>query len=167
MRGGFMEQCFCGGTKDYKQCCAPFHEGSAWPETAEQCMRSRYSAFAAHEIDFILASHHPDTRSQVNPEEVAAWSHGSEWHGLTILGTEKGQEADEEGHVEFAALYQVDAKVHRHHERASFRRHEGKWMFFDSQILHDTVRRDGPKVGRNDPCSCGSGKKYKKCCLVA
>ncbi len=28
-----------------------------------------------------------------------------------------------------------------------------------------TVRRDEPKVGRNDPCPCGSGKKYKKCCL--
>jgi hypothetical protein len=26
------------------------------------------------------------------------------------------------------------------------------------------VRRDGKKVGRNDPCPCGSGKKYKKCC---
>jgi preprotein translocase subunit SecA len=28
-----------------------------------------------------------------------------------------------------------------------------------------TVRRDGKKVGRNDPCPCGSGKKYKRCCL--
>ena len=28
----------------------------------------------------------------------------------------------------------------------------------------ETVRRDGPKVGRNDPCTCGSGKKYKLCC---
>ena len=27
----------------------------------------------------------------------------------------------------------------------------------------ETVRRDGDKVGRNDPCPCGSGKKYKKC----
>jgi uncharacterized protein YecA (UPF0149 family) len=25
---------------------------------------------------------------------------------------------------------------------------------------------DGQKVGRNDPCHCGSGKKYKKCCLL-
>jgi preprotein translocase subunit SecA len=29
-----------------------------------------------------------------------------------------------------------------------------------------TVRREGKKVGRNDPCPCGSGKKYKKCCLL-
>ncbi|OGP89829.1 MAG: preprotein translocase subunit SecA [Deltaproteobacteria bacterium RBG_16_48_10] len=29
-----------------------------------------------------------------------------------------------------------------------------------------TIRREGKKVGRNDPCPCGSGKKYKKCCLL-
>jgi preprotein translocase subunit SecA len=28
-----------------------------------------------------------------------------------------------------------------------------------------TIRREGKKVGRNDPCPCGSGKKYKRCCL--
>ena len=27
-----------------------------------------------------------------------------------------------------------------------------------------TIRREGKKIGRNDPCPCGSGKKYKKCC---
>jgi preprotein translocase subunit SecA len=28
---------------------------------------------------------------------------------------------------------------------------------------NETVRRDDPKIGRNDPCPCGSGRKYKKC----
>jgi uncharacterized protein YecA (UPF0149 family) len=28
----------------------------------------------------------------------------------------------------------------------------------------ETYRREQPKIGRNDPCPCGSGKKYKKCC---
>nr|WP_299240271.1 preprotein translocase subunit SecA [uncultured Halomonas sp.] len=32
-----------------------------------------------------------------------------------------------------------------------------------SQQEQQTVRREGPKVGRNDPCPCGSGKKYKQC----
>ena len=35
------------------------------------------------------------------------------------------------------------------------------------QLVTETVRRDQPKVGRNDPCPCGSGKKYKKCCGAA
>ena len=32
-------------------------------------------------------------------------------------------------------------------------------------LFGDTFERDTPKVGRNDPCPCGSGRKYKKCCL--
>ena len=31
------------------------------------------------------------------------------------------------------------------------------------QLPRVTVRRETPKVGRNDPCPCGSGKKYKHC----
>ncbi len=34
----------------------------------------------------------------------------------------------------------------------------------ESEVKTKTVRRTGKKVGRNDPCPCGSGKKYKKCC---
>jgi hypothetical protein len=36
---------------------------------------------------------------------------------------------------------------------------------FLSDIDHETFVREQPKIGRNDPCPCGSGKKYKKCCL--
>ncbi len=32
---------------------------------------------------------------------------------------------------------------------------------------HAPIERSAPKVGRNDPCPCNSGKKYKKCCLAA
>jgi uncharacterized protein len=35
------------------------------------------------------------------------------------------------------------------------------WL--DKRISHAPIRRGGPKVGRNDPCPCGSGKKYKSC----
>ncbi|MEO8164088.1 MAG: UPF0149 family protein, partial [Betaproteobacteria bacterium] len=35
------------------------------------------------------------------------------------------------------------------------------WL--DKRISHAPIRRDSPKVGRNDPCPCGSGKKYKSC----
>lgn len=35
----------------------------------------------------------------------------------------------------------------------------------DPELLPQPVRREGPKTGRNEPCPCGSGKKYKKCCL--
>ena len=35
---------------------------------------------------------------------------------------------------------------------------------YKEQKRSQTVRHEGPKIGRNDPCPCGSGKKYKKCC---
>ena len=34
-----------------------------------------------------------------------------------------------------------------------------------SEVKRQTVRRAAKKVGPNDPCPCGSGKKYKKCCM--
>ena len=42
---------------------------------------------------------------------------------------------------------------------------DGRWVY-TGQVNESgkTVRREAPKVGRNDPCPCGSGKKYKKCC---
>lgn len=161
-----MQECPCGSKLDYSKCCGQYHEGAVIP-TAEAVMRSRYTAFTMHNVDFILHTHHPDKRSEVKPEEVEAWSKGSVWHGLEILNTEKGQANDSTGVVEFNAFYQVQGKIHKHHEIAEFKKHDGKWYFYDGQLIQDTVKREGPKVGRNDPCPCGSGKKYKKCCLTA
>ncbi len=41
---------------------------------------------------------------------------------------------------------------------------EGKLSQSDKNHVQQTIVNDGPKVGRNDPCPCGSGKKYKNCC---
>ena len=41
---------------------------------------------------------------------------------------------------------------------------ERRKELYKEQNLSTTVVHDGPKIGRNDPCPCGSGKKYKKCC---
>jgi len=41
---------------------------------------------------------------------------------------------------------------------------EGQQPLQPADTAAVTIRREGPKVGRNDPCPCGSGKKFKKCC---
>ena len=47
----------------------------------------------------------------------------------------------------------------------NFARHNGRWYFVDGETIgQKPVVREGPRIGRNDPCPCGSGKKYKKCC---
>jgi SEC-C motif-containing protein len=158
-----MELCPCQSQKPYSKCCGVFHAGKNYPDQVEDLMRSRYSAFSKGEIDYILASHHPATRSQVNPQEIQDWSKKSKWKGLEIKHSH--QDAYQ-GEVEFIASYETEGQDYRHHEIATFKKHEDKWYFFDGRLVGQTFRRDNPKVGRNDVCPCGSGKKYKKCCGV-
>ena len=128
-------------------------------------MRSRYSAFVLGKVDYLFDTHHPGTRSSVERSEVERWSTESEWLGLEILQATGGAEEDEEGEVEFIARYRDrTGRRHDHHERSIFKRVEGRWYFFDASGKPQVPsRRDTAKVGRNDPCPCGSGKKYKKC----
>jgi SEC-C motif-containing protein len=131
-------------------------------------MRSRYAAYALGKIDYILDTHDPDTVKEVDRDNTEQWSKNSTWLGLEILSTDKGQPADSEGTVEFVARYKLKGVTIAHRERAKFRKHDGRWLFVDGEeVKAPTVRRQGPVVGRNDPCPCGSGKKYKKCCGAA
>ena len=58
----------------------------------------------------------------------------------------------------------MNRMVEHHHEIAGFKKFNGEWKYVAGNIITETVKRDGEKIGRNDPCPCGSGKKYKKCC---
>lgn len=154
--------CSCGSGEPFEQCCSPFLAGAPAP-TAEKLMRSRYSAYANGAIDYIVATHDPATRDEVNRDEVARWSSESEWSGLTIVATEAGGESDDEGVVEFIARYRVGGAEHAHHERSQFRKLDGRWHYIDGEIMKPAPVRAAPAVGRNAPCPCGSGKKYKRC----
>jgi SEC-C motif-containing protein len=128
-------------------------------------MRARYSAFVEVDVDFIMKTHDPDTVGQIDRKGTEEWAKESDWISLEILETEKGGEEDSFGRVDFVATYNLRGSKVEHRESATFRKQDDKWMFVDGeQIAGPPIRREGPKVGRNDPCSCGSGKKYKKCC---
>ena len=160
-----MEPCPCGSARDYGECCQPLIEGGQKAETAEALMRARYSAYVKEKVDFILETTHPSQRDQYTAKGLRRWSRNSEWLGLTILRTDKGTAEDDTGRVEFVAAYYAKGRRQRHHEIAEFRRHENAWTFYDGQAPSpQTVKRPNAKVGRNDPCPCGSGRKYKKCC---
>jgi len=98
-------------------------------------------------------------------ESFERWSRKTDWKKLEITGTEAGGKDDETGSVDFKAFSMLDGVMQCHHEHAMFKKIDGKWFFEDgTQIMPEQVRRETPKIGRNDPCPCGSGKKYKKCC---
>ena len=136
-------------------------ENTSWPESPRKLLEARYKAFANGTVDFIIDSHHPETRAQVDRTAIETWSKGSQWEGLDIQDEKL---SGEKAFITFTVRYSKDLKTVNHTELAEFRQQEGRWYYFDSEFPPPvSIRREGDKVGRNDPCTCGSGKKFKKC----
>jgi SEC-C motif domain protein len=163
-----MSECPCGSGRDYESCCGPIISGAQPAATAEALMRSRYSAYVKHDYKHLEQSLSEAQRSDFSLEETRKWAESAEWLGLTVRSTEKGGPEDTEGVVEFSAKFRIEGKEHEHVEAGSFVKKDTNW-FYDGtvQTAPQTIRREAPKIGRNDPCPCGSGKKYKKCCGAA
>lgn len=158
------DKCPCGTGKTYGECCAPIIAGGE-AKTAEALMRARYTSYVVGNVDFIINTcDKGESVPDIDRKATEDWSKNSTWHGLKILRTEKGGEADTEGVVEFEADYTLRGMKDRHHETASFKKVAGKWLYETGTLKTTTVVREGKKIGRNDPCPCGSGKKYKHCC---
>jgi len=131
-------------------------------------MRSRYSAYVLGDIDYIVETHDPSTAMHADRASAARWAREADWKGLEVVGTEGGEPDDEEGIVEFKARFVRDGANCVHHERSTFRKIRGRWYYVEGEMGKPArTVRTGPKAGRNDPCPCGSGKKYKKCCGCA
>lgn len=157
--------CPCGFGSSLQECCGPYLEGARQPPTAVELMRSRYTAFTLNRVDYILETHDPDTRDQVDEKSTRTWAEEAKWLGFEVLRTERGEAGDESGIVEFLARYKIKGATVEHRERSHFRKLDGRWVFVDGEdIAGPPKRREEPRIGRNDPCPCGSGKKYKKCC---
>jgi SEC-C motif domain protein len=174
-------QCPCGNETTFEKCCGPFLAGETYPETAEALMRSRYTAFVRADLDYIEKTMAPEAKDDFDREQTRRWAHESKWKGLKIVDTEDGGPNDKKGMVEFIATYELEGEGTDHHEVALFRRDKkGHWVFVGGEAhthkegeghhheaTHEPVLRSEPKVGRNDPCPCGSGKKFKKCCALS
>lgn len=160
-----MKSCPCGSGSPYEECCRPLIKGKRAATTAEQLMRSRYSAYVEKEIPYLRTSLHPDHRSDYDEKSSREWAESAEWHGLEILNTVGGGPEDSEGQVEFAVDFTQQGVRQRHHELSTFARAGAKWYFVSGkEVKPKPVVREAPKVGRNETCPCGSGKKHKKCC---
>ena len=166
-----MKNCHCGSGLQYSECCEPYIAGKAKAPTAEALMRSRYSAYVEHAVDYVMNTCAvKDGKDAADYKSTRDWSEKSTWLGLKITSVEKGGPEDTEGTVEFEASYERDGLRDVHQEKAKFKKESGadgdpgEWLYDEGTIVPRTVVRSSPKVGRNEPCSCGSGKKYKHCC---
>ena len=144
--------CACGSGIALDDCCGKWHQGQPAP-SAERLMRSRYSAYTLGLIDYLVATTLPAQQAALDRDSMRAWSLGSTWLGLEVEGSEL---IDTHAFVTFTARWHDGDGEHRHRERSAFVQQAGRWYFIDPTVPL--------KAGRNDPCPCGSGQKFKKCC---
>jgi SEC-C motif domain protein len=161
-----MDFCPCGSQKYYSECCEPFLSNSLFATTAEQLMRARYSAYVKGAIQFVLDTTLQEKRKECDEKAIRDWSHNSQWHKLEIISTTDGGPQNSEGTVEFIAHFTEYGVLKSLHEKGLFKKINDQWFYVDGEIQKSKpFTRAEVKISRNDPCSCGSGKKYKKCCF--
>ena len=124
-----QQPCPCGSGTTYDACCGLLHRGAAQAQTAEELMRSRYSAYAVGDLDHVFRTWHPRTR----PEHLTD-DPGTTWTGLEILGTTEGGPGDQHGEVEFAAHYETRAGAGVLRERSRFEKRAGRWVYVDGVV---------------------------------
>ncbi|WP_110185863.1 YchJ family protein [Pokkaliibacter plantistimulans] len=149
--------CPCGSGRFYHQCCQPLHTGEQVATTPEALMRSRYAAFALGNLgQYLLDTWHVSKRQGLSASELSR--RDTDWQRLQVLNSSVQEDS---GEVEFRAFFSENNALKVLHERSRFVREQGRWFYVDGVINPPAVSR---QTGRNDPCPCGSGKKFKKCC---
>lgn len=151
-----MQTCPCGNERPLEACCGLFLEGTTYPATAEQLMRSRFTAYVLGNIDYIFA-----TEEDARREVIENWAQTTKFKQLRVLACHLGSEDDESGTVTFEADFETRGQSGTHRETSYFRKLDGRWLLISGR---HNPHRTASKIGRNDLCHCGSGKKFKKCC---
>jgi len=158
-----MSKCPCGSKQSFSTCCEVILQGAP-PETAEALMRARYTALTVGDIKFLSDTLSDDIRAGFDEIETQKTSKNAQWKALDIREIIDGGVHDETGSIEYVARFRLDGQSRIHHERSKFARENGRWLCVGGQVNPKSSPRQTVQVGRNDPCLCGSGKKYKKCC---
>jgi len=147
--------CPCGSGDGLRECCGRYHAGLPAP-SAEQLMRSRYSAYILGLVEYLRATTLPAQQQLLDLQAMKEWSSTSTWLGLEVEESQLLGGKPEHALVSFTARWHDVAGEHAQHERSAFVQNGGRWYFIDPTAPL--------KAGRNDPCPCGSGQKFKKCC---
>jgi SEC-C motif domain protein len=157
--------CPCGSGNAYSFCCEPFHSGGKLPLTAEALMRSRFSAYKLDLTDYIQLTWENSTRPKKN--KLNFGGEKIDWLKLEIVDVKKGEASDSKGIVEFKAYFQKDGEEQTLHEISRFVKNNGRWVYLDGVVKPSGAQIQQLNEGKNAPCPCGSGKKFKRCCGAA
>ncbi|MGA8851825.1 MAG: YchJ family protein [Aeromicrobium sp.] len=119
-------RCPCLTGLTYDACCGLLHSGEARASTAEQLMRSRYSAFALSDTAYLLRTWHHSTR----PVQLEL-DQSVRWYRLDVLATDAGTPFDTTGTVEFEAFRKGPRGSGTQHEVSRFVREDRNWFYLD------------------------------------
>lgn len=161
--------CPCGSTLSYADCCAPLHMGQKIADTAEQLMRARYAAFVLQHVEYIVATTAPFQQPLLNTQAISDWAQQTDWAGLEVVN-HLAKLGKRHAQVEFKAYFHLpDSSVLDlavldskgvHHELSTFvnipTHGTSRWYFLDPTVVMPVTQKQ--------PCPCGSGEKYKRCC---
>ncbi len=121
--------CYCGSAISFEKCCEPILVGNQKAVTAEVLMRSRYSAYANHNADYLIATTHSSTRATHSKNEILYWATSNQWQRLEIIRVTTNT-------VEFKAFYfNPNKELQVHHEHSRFVEENGEWMYVDGDYF--------------------------------
>jgi SEC-C motif-containing protein len=170
--------CYCQSGQIFEHCCQPYHLGHRVPATAEQLMRSRFSAYcegSATSIRYLAESYHFLSQPSNPSHEITAFAKAAHFIGLKIINSSAPSELPTElrktllphgsltslgfATVHFQVKFMMDDRLQMLEEISRFIATEGRWSYLDGTLFDHPQQ----KLSRNDSCPCGSGKKYKNC----
>lgn len=124
--------CSCGSLKNKEDCCEPLIQGEKEAGSPEELMRSRYTAFATGNMDYIFETTDPQTRSSFDMQANRDWAQSSKFLNLEVI---RSSEEGNKGLVEFKATFQAgDQEPQIHHEVSKFRKQAGIWYFREGKV---------------------------------
>ncbi|WP_308991845.1 YchJ family metal-binding protein [Mariniflexile litorale] len=121
--------CYCGNKIPYSECCEKIHHDIHQAITAEQLMRSRYSAFVKADGNYLMQSHHSSTRPIKEKKSIIKWAKSVQWIKLEVLETSKGKSNNTEGTVTFNAYFYEKGNVEVIHEKSTFIKENNHWTY--------------------------------------
>lgn len=149
--------CPCGSQRPLQDCCELAISGKQPASTAEALMRSRYTAYTLKQVDYLVQTTYPNPQKPANRSAIQSWIEGAQWHCLKVLRSQEGA-TGQEGQVEFVVFYAEQGQKKQHRELSTFKKEGGRWYYTHGDLVNTPF-----KIGRNEPCPCQSGKKYKNC----
>ncbi|WP_372795073.1 YchJ family protein [Pontiella sp.] len=116
------ERCPCGSGELYSACCGRFISGAEKAQTAEQLMRSRYAAYVKKDVDYLVRTTLPKSRTPDLAQNISEWMDAVEWLRLLIINAE-------ETTVDFVAQYTIDGQEAQHREHSLFKKKNDEWFY--------------------------------------